>query len=66
MPPMVPNSRKAIIAGRVEKLSVGFERYLREFDQNPAFIRPGQYESHALTMKLRRTLGSVSVALRPD
>lgn len=60
------NGRKTLVSRRVRKIIGGFDNYLRQFDRNPAFTKPGQYESHAQTMKLRRECGSVSAALQSD
>jgi hypothetical protein len=54
--------RKDEIERRVTLLICDFKRYVRAFEENPAFARSGQLENHVRTIRLRRTLGSASAA----
>jgi hypothetical protein len=48
---------------RVDLLIKGFERYLRAFEEQPAFRRQGQYEYHAATIQRRREIGDAAAAV---
>jgi hypothetical protein len=56
--------RKEIIEERVLRLTSDFEKYVRAFDERPAFIKAGQLENHVKTIQMRLKLGSVSAAIQ--
>lgn len=56
--------REIEIQRRIALLIKGFEHYLRAFDEDPAFTKSGQLESHLATIAMRRQLGSAAAASR--
>jgi hypothetical protein len=58
--------RRTDVAGRVDKLISGFDDYVARYDAEVPFRRFGQLEYHRDTIDRRRTLGTVSAALRDD
>ena len=59
-------NRAEIRTKRVNELIEGFEDYLHAFERSVPFTRAGQWERHADTIQLRRSLGSVVAALSGD
>lgn len=59
-------NRAAEIDRRISLLIRDFERYLRAFDENPAFRKAGQLERHVETIRIRNMLGSATNATRDE
>lgn len=55
-----------VVGTRLEQLASNFPRYVRVFDADPAFNKPGQYDYHSATIKARRALGSAAAAIDSD
>jgi hypothetical protein len=56
-------NRKIEIPMRLRLLSENFGSYVEAFMRDPPFDRPGQFENHQETIRLRRELGSAQSAL---
>lgn len=52
--------------GRTAQLVSGFDSYLGAFTQRPPFVKGGQFEHHAETIRLRRELGTVAAAVASE
>lgn len=63
---VVMTSRSAIREKRVTELIADFPRFLGVFEEDPAFIRSGQLESHQQTIALLRKHTTVGDALADD
>ncbi len=57
------NRRTDIVPERVERLVLNFERYVADVDAQVPFRKEGQFERHARTIAMRRSLGSAAAAI---
>ncbi len=58
------NQRETEVQRRIALLIKDFERYLHAFDDDPAFTKFGQLESHRATIAMRSRIGSANAASR--
>jgi hypothetical protein len=55
-----------VVTGRVAELIGDFDRYVSVYDAGVPFSRAGQWEFHAKTIGLRRSLGSVEACIESN
>ncbi|MGE5580203.1 MAG: hypothetical protein ACM3WU_09195 [Bacillota bacterium] len=58
--------RDDVVSPRLEQLASDFPRYVKVFDADPAFNKPGQFDYHSATIKARQALGSAAAAIDND